>query len=116
MTQSRTNPAALDMLIRSGGVKLLSGMISAFEESGPERLVRARSALEKHDAATLAAAAHSLKSSAGQLGAVTLQRLSTEIEELALASKVKDAVPLLAVAEAELQYALGWMKEYSENQ
>ena len=109
----RTSAAALELLLRAGGAKLLSGMIAAFRDSAPERMARAYRALARNDAAALASAAHSLKSSAGQLGAAGLERSFTEIEELAIQQRLGEIEPILAAAEAELQFALAWMREYS---
>ena len=112
MKEDNSEPA-LELLLRAGGPKLLSGMIAAFSESAPERIARAESALARNDAPALAAAAHSLKSSAGQLGATALQRAVTEIEQLALQSRMNEARPLLTFAAAELEIALSWMQQFA---
>jgi len=74
---------ALERLRGFGGDKLLHGMIELFVNNAPTRAADAREALDCGDAAALRAALHSLKSSAGQLGAVTVHEACIAGEELA---------------------------------
>ena len=71
------------LLRRIGKGKLLASMQALFERDGPARMAAIRAALAIGDAAGAARPAHSLKSSAGQLGAVGLQRACDEIEKAA---------------------------------
>jgi HPt (histidine-containing phosphotransfer) domain-containing protein len=75
--------AALERLRGFGGDKLLRGMIELFVKNAPSRAAEAREALDCGDAAALRAALHGLKSSAGQLGAVTVHHACNAGEELA---------------------------------
>lgn len=75
--------AALDRLRSFGGDKLLSGMIELFLENAPTKAADAREALDCGDSAALRAALHALKSSAGQLGALSVHQACVAGEELA---------------------------------
>ena len=66
---------ALQRLERFGGRKLRDELTALFLAEAPTRIEAARRALAAGDAAGVRAAAHSLKSSAGQLGAVRIQRI-----------------------------------------
>ncbi len=71
-----TDAGALDRLKRFGGGKLLGEMIRLFLTAAPERIASARTALGRGNANGVELALHSLKSSAAQLGALRMQRLS----------------------------------------
>lgn len=75
--------AALERLKRFGGDTLLDKMIALFLEAAPERLDAARAALARNEVADVELALHSLKSSAAQLGALRMQRLSARGEQQA---------------------------------
>ena len=77
------DPSALDRLRKFGGEKLLSGMIELFVRNAPSRMADAREALDCGDTAALRAALHALKSSAGQLGAMSVHQACVAGEELA---------------------------------
>jgi HPt (histidine-containing phosphotransfer) domain-containing protein len=74
---------ALERLRGFGGDKLVHGMIELFVRNAPTRAADAREALDCGDAAALRAALHALKSSAGQLGAVSVHEACVAGEELA---------------------------------
>ena len=75
--------AALDRLRGFGGERLLRGMIELFVKNAPNKAAEAREALDCGDSAALRSALHGLKSSAGQLGAVTVHHACVAGEELA---------------------------------
>ena len=83
-----TDPAALDRLKRFGGVKLLGEMIALFLAAAPERIAAARAGTDAGDAPAAELALHSLKSSSAQLGAMRMQRLSEQGEQLARAGNL----------------------------
>ena len=60
-----------------------------------------RDAVAHNDALALQRAAHSLKSSSANVGAMQLAAFSKEMEALGKAQKVDQAVSLLATMEAE---------------
>src|SRR4051812_39352523 len=71
--------AALEMIRRVGRDALATKMIDLFLVSGPERVSQILAAHATGDFTTAGRVAHSLKSSAGQLGAVGLQRTCMRI-------------------------------------
>jgi len=82
------DPAALDRLKRFGGAKLLNEMIALYLAGAPERIAAARAGADTGDAAAAEMALHSLKSSSAQLGAMRMQRLSEQGEQLAKAGNL----------------------------
>ena len=77
------DPAALERLHKMGGEKLVGQIIGIFLENAPKRLQAARSGEETGDFKAIEQAVHSLRSSAGNLGADRIQELAGIIEELA---------------------------------
>jgi HPt (histidine-containing phosphotransfer) domain-containing protein len=77
------DPRVLDRLREWGGPELLGRMIELFLELGPDRLASLRAGLEEGDFDAVGGVAHSLKSSAGNLGAERLRVASARLEEVA---------------------------------
>jgi two-component system sensor histidine kinase/response regulator len=71
---------ALERLKSLGGTELLAQMIDLFLEHGKERLDAALAGEQSGDRIAVERAAHSLKSTAGNLGAQALQRSAQAIE------------------------------------
>ncbi len=103
------DPAALDRLRRFGGSHLLNTMISLFLSSTPERIDATRSAIAAGDAAAAELALHSLKSSAAQLGALRMQRLSQFGELRAQAGEVAELDELVIELQQELDGVQEWL-------
>jgi HPt (histidine-containing phosphotransfer) domain-containing protein len=111
------DPAALERLQRFGGGKLLREMIALFLVAAPERLAAARRGVAAGDASEMEMALHSLKSSAAQLGALRMQRLSEQGELLARSGSagVADAIaPLVKDLEEEFVRVHAWLTKTSE--
>lgn len=89
------DPAALERLLRIGGQEFLVEMIELFLEHAPQRLATARAAFEAGETTTLYRAAHSLKSTAGNLGARALQDSAEQAEARAAAEDLEAILPLL---------------------
>ena len=87
--------AALDRLLRIGGQEFLLEMIDLFLENAPLRLRAAGEALENGDIQGVYRAAHSLKSTAGNMGARALQEASERAEERAAEKDLETIPPLL---------------------
>ena len=87
--------AALDRLLRIGGQEFVVEMIELFLENAPERLRAARAAHEQSDHQALYRAAHSLKSTAANLGARRLQHAAERTEARASAKDTVALQPLL---------------------
>lgn len=85
MTEPRpvVDMAALERLTRLGGAKLLRDMTELFLTHGRERLDALLAAASAGDAPGVERAAHSLKSSAGNLGARQLQHTAESLEAIA---------------------------------
>lgn len=87
--------AALERLIRIGGQEFLLEMIELFLEHAPERVRAATEAAGMGDDQGLYRAAHSLKSTAANLGARTLQRVAERVEGRAAARDTAGMTALL---------------------
>src|ERR1043166_7985539 len=105
MTDVELDAAALDRLRKFGGDKLLKGMIELFVDNAPRRLSEAREALDCGDAAALRAALHGLKSSAGQLGALTVHQACVSGEELASRGELSACAAYVERIESDLPVA-----------
>lgn len=89
------DPSALERLNRIGGQHFLVEMVELFLEHAPQRLATANEALAGGDLKTVYRAAHSLKSTAANVGAARLQALAAELEECAAAGDAATAGPML---------------------
>ena len=97
------DPAALATLQRIGGDKFVAEMIDVFLRYVPQLMAEARSGLASGNLEPLARAGHTLKSSAGHLGARSVQAVALRIEQAA-ARKDAEAIRL-RLAEMEETYA-----------
>lgn len=95
MAASVLDPAALERLLRIGGQDFVVEMIELFLEHAPQRLASARAALAENDVKTLYRSAHSLKSTAGNLGARALQNMAAEVEKRSAKEDLEPIPPLL---------------------
>jgi HPt (histidine-containing phosphotransfer) domain-containing protein len=84
---SPCDPAAIERLLKLGGPKFTLEMIDLFGSYGAKKIAEARQARQAGNLAALAEAAHPLKSSAGNVGAVRVQELATQLESSARESK-----------------------------
>lgn len=103
---SAIEPAALARLQKLGGAKLIAQMIDLFLDNAPQRINAARAAERTGDLNGVARAAHSLKSSAGYLGAAAVAELAARIEREASAENPDPIAPLLDELEAACSLAL----------
>jgi HPt (histidine-containing phosphotransfer) domain-containing protein len=81
----------------------LSTLIDAFLSDSPIQLASMRRARADGDDATLARAAHSLKSNSASLGALDLSTLCQKVEAAALAHEIDTAAGVLADVEDEYE-------------
>ncbi len=77
------DPKSLDRLREWGGEKLLSEMVRLFLENAPQRMEQIRRGAGEGNLDEGERGAHSLKSSAANLGAERLRALSAESEKAA---------------------------------
>ena len=94
------NEDVLDKLGRSYGPKFVSELISLFLEHVPKNINAALAAEKAGDLVALERAVHSVKSSAGNIGAEALLELTGKIEHLASQGKVEPLAPLMRRLEA----------------
>jgi len=104
-----TDPEALERLRRFGGDKLLGDMILLFLEAVPQRLASARAGLTRGDLHVAEHELHAIKSSAAQLGALRMHRLSQEGEFLAKAGTLDGLAGILAELDAEEPRVRKWL-------
>src|SRR5262245_28530020 len=102
--------AALERLRSFGGERLLSGMIELFMANAPTKAADAREALDCGDSAALRAALHGLKSSAGQLGAMSVHQACVAGEELASRGDLGACATHVQQIEKDLPLALRQLK------
>jgi HPt (histidine-containing phosphotransfer) domain-containing protein len=77
------DPSAIERLERLGGRSFVARVVGAFLRDAPQKVARARAALESQDVEALAASGHGLISGAGNLGANGVSELSRNIERAA---------------------------------
>ena len=91
--------AALERLDQLGGASLIRDLIALYRDQTSERLVSAREAVQRRDAAALGAAAHAIRSSSAQLGADELRDACLLLENVADASDFSRAAEVLGRVE-----------------
>lgn len=98
--------AQLARLEELGGTPFVQEMIELFVGTTPQRLRAAREGLAAGNLETVERAVHSLKSSAGNLGADRVQEIASTMEGLA-AARQADSLPELL---QELENAFAWAR------
>ena len=106
------DPAALERIHKIGGAKLVGKIIALFLENAPQRLEAARQGERSGDLAAVEQAVHSLKSSAGNVGASRLQELAATTEKLAEKGEAGPIPGLLGDLEEALSGAAGGLAEH----
>jgi HPt (histidine-containing phosphotransfer) domain-containing protein len=107
MSDETLDRSALLRLERLGGAKLLRQMIGLYLEHGPGRVQAIADGVADRDAAAIERAAHTLKSSAGNLGALRLQHAAEALEAVAASGMVDEQLAQRVQAEyAESEAAL----------
>jgi len=96
-------------LRRLGGLAFVQKMTSLFVEHTPPRLAAIVQGLQQGDLAAVEFAAHSLKSSAANLGAVRVQELAERIELLAASRQGEQLPALAAELTTSLDAAIAWL-------
>jgi HPt (histidine-containing phosphotransfer) domain-containing protein len=87
--------SALNKVRQIGGDDLLGRLIDSFLKHAPARVVAARAGEQAGDLGEVERATHSLKSTAGNLGARRLQYLAERIESLSAAQDPAAVTALL---------------------
>ena len=104
------DPAAIERLRKLGGDKFAAEMIGLFFSYGGKKMDEARQAQQAGNMADVASAAHPLKSSAGNVGALRVQSLAALVEQSAkagnseaVAAQMKEFEKAYAEAKALLE-------------
>ena len=100
------DPQALDRLREWGGEKLAGQMVRLFLKNSGTRMDQIRNGLAGSDLQETERGAHSLKSSAANIGAETLRTMATRMESAALDDSVDDARALLPELETAYDSAM----------
>ena len=116
MTDGVLEPTAIARLQRIGGTRLVRQLIEMYVALGPERIAALRDGVASSDAQRVERAAHTLKSTAGNLGAVQLQHTAQSLETAAAEGTVDPALAALCETQyhdavAALQRALEELEE-----
>jgi HPt (histidine-containing phosphotransfer) domain-containing protein len=104
MSEPTLNPEAIDALRAvspDDGGQFLTELIDIFLEDTPARLVEFQRCATSGDVATATRAAHSIKGSAGNFGAVPLAKLAAALEATAKSGQLSEALTQLPAVEAE---------------
>jgi len=106
------DPQALERLRRLGkGGKFVRDMIDLFLNYAPARLADAHAGLQSGDLGAIATAVHPLKSGAGNMGALVVQELASQIEQLATEKKADTLPALLQELDLALARAQNQLEE-----
>ncbi|MES2523971.1 MAG: Hpt domain-containing protein [Gemmatimonadota bacterium] len=100
---------ALERLRRFGGNGFAREMSAIFAEQAPEQLAAARAAAARDDREAVAHAAHGLRGSCAQLGAVHAARLCKALETQAPSGDLPAIMALLAGLEHATASHLEWL-------
>ena len=109
VAKAAINMAAIDSLREldePGSTELVSQLVTSFLKSADDNLARVAAALADGNAKALSQAAHSLKSSAANLGAEALAGCYRELEKCAREARIDDARCLLEQTRREHQRAV----------
>jgi HPt (histidine-containing phosphotransfer) domain-containing protein len=112
MTESDIiDPQALERLREWGGDKLASQMVRLFLKNSGIRMDQIRTGVEGGDLEEVERGAHSLKSSAANIGAELLRTLATRMESAALQQNADDARSLLPKLESSYSDAMSELEK-----
>ncbi len=95
---------------------LLDELIELFLGSTPARIAELRQALKKKDAKGLGEAAHNLRGSSGQLGAIGIEQACASIETLARVGSLKGVRDLLDQLDLDLERVRKDLKTFAQEQ
>jgi len=107
--QSAVDPQALDRLREWGGEKLLNQMVRLFLDNSKTRMDQIRTGVEGGDSEEAERGAHSLKSSAANVGGTEVRRIAADMEAAAVrgeADTLREMLPGLEEAYARVRLAL----------
>jgi HPt (histidine-containing phosphotransfer) domain-containing protein len=106
--------AQMERLNEWGGPELQRKMIELFLEHATERLDQIREGVSSRNSGMAETGAHTLKSSAGNVGATRVQMLAKDAEALAETGRLEELQNLLPSIEEEFRAACGALKNVLE--
>ena len=112
------DPAALERLEEWGGPGLSKEIVQLFLDHGPVRMDQIRGAMDGEDLEAPERGAHSLKSSAANVGAHHVHRVASEVELAASGGdleRVRELIPNLEDAYAQATRELAVIVEEEED-
>ena len=111
---SAIDRATLARLLEAVGGEwsFVAELVDAFRTEAPAQVAAMREGLDAHDAAGLAAAAHTLKSSSASLGANGLSEYARQLEFMGREDDLKDASDLFNEAVKEYGIVRHALKKY----
>lgn len=98
--------SALDRLKEWGGDKLLGQMIRLFLENAPGRMAQIRAGIDGGDVKESEKGAHSLKSSAANVGAMKVRAIAADMERAAADGDKAQVTTLLPSLESAFSQAI----------
>ena len=104
------DPSALAQLHGIGGSEFVHKMIDLFLEEAPQRIAAARKGQQSGSFEEIAAASHSLKSSAHPFGATKLSRIAEKVERLADSRQMDEIPELLSELEKCYPAVEAWLE------
>ena len=107
-------PQTIAYLRQLGGAdkNFVHDLIALYVEDGGQRIAAIRAALEAGDPTELASAAHALKSSAGNMGAMTVRAIAEVIEQIGRKGTIEGAAAEAAKLELEHARAVECLHQY----
>lgn len=110
--ESPLDATVIASLMDLGGEPLLAELVDLFCADAPSQMAELQEAAREGDAARIAAAAHSLKSSCANLGAVRLAELSRQLELAGRAGTIESAADVIELSRVELERVSAALKEH----
>jgi HPt (histidine-containing phosphotransfer) domain-containing protein len=98
----------------NGSDDFLREVFTLFREDLPPRIRAMRDALDQHNPAALASAAHAVKSSAGNVGAVAVRQIAGELEALGMACTIEGAGAIVEKLAAAVTRVFDRMTEIAD--
>ncbi len=95
-TQALIDPAALEKLSKYGPPGFIEKLVVMFEQNAHKQMEQIHVALDANDGAQASFAAHAMKSSAGQVGALEAHRILSRIEAHSKEGRLDEARQSLA--------------------
>lgn len=112
MSEPSDYAAQLQRLRKLGGEAFVQKMLVLFLQTAPPRVEAVRRAVEAGDWPGVEHAAHSLKSSAGNIGAERVRELADQMEQRADAGKTDGLAALAAELSEALDQAVGCLHQF----